>query len=311
MKISFVVPAYNEEAYLPRCLESILRETQTTSHLTEIIVVNNASTDTTHSVAESYQGVRVIRESRKGLLFARQAGFDASSGELIANVDADSILTPGWIDTVLSEFAANKKLVALSGPFIYYDLSLLNNVLVRFYYYLGYISYINNRFVLRVGSLLQGGNYIVHRSALEKINGYNLSINFYGEDTDIARRLRPIGGVKFTFKLPMYSSGRRLKKEGLLTMGIKYPINYFWTIFFKKPFHTNYVDVRHEATPIFRTNVRKVFLATTTMWTVCAAILMILFAGALSTATFQELKPTTTRAATHSSFNIFSIQDND
>ena len=122
MRLSFVVPAYNEEAYLPACLESILAQTGELGDAVEIIVVNNASSDRTLQVAMGFKGVRVVDEPRKGLTFARQAGFAASSGELIANVDSDSRLTEGWVQTVLAEFAAAPKLVALSGPFIYYDM---------------------------------------------------------------------------------------------------------------------------------------------------------------------------------------------
>src|ERR1700687_698667 len=117
MRLSFVVPAYNEEAYLPACLESILAQTKDLGDQIEIIVVNNASTDRTREVALGFPGVRVVDEMRKGLTFARQAGFAASSGELIANVDSDSRLTEGWVKTVLAEFAGDAKMVALSGPF--------------------------------------------------------------------------------------------------------------------------------------------------------------------------------------------------
>ena len=82
MRLSFVVPAYNEETYLPACLESILAQTRELGDDVEIIVVNNASTDRTREVALGYPGVKVVDEPRKGLTFARQAGFAASKGEL-------------------------------------------------------------------------------------------------------------------------------------------------------------------------------------------------------------------------------------
>jgi hypothetical protein len=75
MRLSFVVPAYNEEAYLPACLESVLAQTRELGDAVEIIVVNNASSDRTREVALGYSGVRVVDEPRKGLTFARQAGF--------------------------------------------------------------------------------------------------------------------------------------------------------------------------------------------------------------------------------------------
>ena len=235
MKISFVIPAYNEEEYLGKCLDSVTKESRGREQDVEIIVVNNASTDGTRAVAERYPNVTIVDEQKKGIVFARHAGYAASHGELIANVDADTMLTPGWIDATLAEFEKNPRLVTLSGPFIYYDLSKGSRVLVNIFYGTTYGAYLLNRFVFRVGSVVQGGNFVVRRDALVKIGGYNTNIVFYGEDTDIARRMSKIGDVKFTFALPIYSSGRRLAKEGIVTMGARYALNYFWMTFRGEP----------------------------------------------------------------------------
>jgi glycosyltransferase involved in cell wall biosynthesis len=264
MRLSFVVPAYNEEAYLPACLDSILNQIDAqTSGLPagtcEIIVVNNASTDRTRDVALSFPGVIVVDEPRKGLTFARQAGFAASSGTLIANVDSDSRLTPGWVTQVLNTFAEAeasaaakseaKPLAALSGPVLYYDLTPRQRVLVHIFYLTAWITYAINRYILRVGSMVQGGNFVTSRAALEAIGGFNTAISFYGEDTDIARRLNAVGEVRFTFDLKLFSSARRLKSEGMLTMAARYSINYLWTTFLKRPYTDTYVDIREAITP--------------------------------------------------------------
>jgi glycosyltransferase involved in cell wall biosynthesis len=255
MRISFVVPAYNEEAYLPACLESILEQTRMLAPelagQTEIIVVNNASTDGTRAVALSYPGVTVVDEPRKGLTFARQAGFAASTGDLVCHVDSDSRLTPGWLSQVLHTFAepvatGGRALAALSGPVVYYDLKPRQRLLVRVFYMTAWMTYAINRYVLRVGSMVQGGNFVTSRAALTQIGGFDTAISFYGEDTDIARRLNEVGEVRFTFALKMYSSARRLKSEGMLTMATRYAINYLWTTFFKRPFTDTYVDVREQ-----------------------------------------------------------------
>lgn len=244
MKLSFVIPAYNEEDLIGKCLDSILKQVADRPDDIEIIVVNNASTDRTREVTQSFPGVIIVDESKKGLVNARCAGFLASSGDLIANVDADMMLTPGWIDKILKAFADNPNLVALSGPHIHYDLSRAFNLWVRLFYGVAFASYLLNRFVFRVGSMLQGGNFVIKRSALQKIGGYNPRFDFWGEDSDLARRLHPIGDVKFTFNLPIYASGRRIVAEGALTTVWRYGINYFWTIFLKKPFTKTYLDVR-------------------------------------------------------------------
>ncbi len=282
MKISFVIPSYNEESYLPGCLKSIVEEKKSAVCEVEIIVVNNASSDNTKAVALSFPEVIVVDEPKKGLTFARQAGFVVSTGDLIANVDADSILPHGWINTVAKNFSSSPKLIALSGPVIYHDLPISSNILIRIYYYIAYSSYLLNRFVLRVGSLLQGGNFAVKRTALEKVGGYNTNFAFYGEDTEIAKRLHKKGPVMFTFALPMYSSGRRLKAEGFVKMGWKYPINYFWTSFFKKPFHTSYMDIRPpKQAKAFQTTIQKLHQALRRIEIALAVIVAVVLASSV------------------------------
>jgi glycosyltransferase involved in cell wall biosynthesis len=244
MVLSFVIPAYNEEFYLSACIESILQQTRNLEHDTEIIVVNNASTDGTREIALRYPEVKLVDEPRKGLTYARQAGFIASSGALVANVDSDSRLTPGWIDRVISAFQANPELAAFSGPVVYYDLTGRQRFFVHVFYLTAWMTYAINRYILRIGSMVQGGNFVVSRAALERIGGFNLDISFYGEDTDIARRLHDVGDVMFTFDLKMFSSARRLKHEGMLTMAFRYSINYFWTTFFKRPYTRDHIDIR-------------------------------------------------------------------
>jgi glycosyltransferase involved in cell wall biosynthesis len=244
MRLSFIIPAYNEEEYLSPCIESILRQTREHKVAAEIIVVNNASTDRTRAIALSFPEVTVVDEPSKGLTHARQAGFMASTGELIANVDADSRLTNRWLAQVLDAFACSPEMVALSGPVVYYDLPPASALLVKGFYAIAWVTYLFNRFVLRVGSMIQGGNFVVTRRALEQIGGYDLSIAFYGEDTDIARRLNKAGEVRFTLALKMFSSARRLKKEGIVTTAIQYSLNYIWTTFLKRPFSDDYADVR-------------------------------------------------------------------
>ena len=235
MKISFVIPAYNEESCLAQCLNSISRELKKTKCDAEIVVVDNGSTDKTAEIAHSFPGVKLVYEPKKGISSARHAGYLAASGDLIANVDADTKLTPGWIGKVQKYFSKDPKLIALSGPFVYHDISAPVRSLIRGYYILVFGVHLLNHRVLGLSSVLQGGNYIIKKSALDKVRGYNPEYEFWGEDADIARRLHPHGKVKFALRLPIYSSGRRLAAEGILKTGGKYVANYFWVVFFKKP----------------------------------------------------------------------------
>jgi len=243
--ISFVVPAYNEEKKLARTLTAIIAEIGRAGCTAEVIVVNNASTDGTGALAASFPEAVVVDEPVKGLVQARRAGFLRARGELIANVDADTIITEGWLTRVLAEFRRHQGLVALSGPYVYYDVSKGTRMAVRAFYAFGYGFYVLNRFILRSGSMLQGGNFVVRRAALEQIGGYNPAFSFYGEDTDLARRLNAVGAVKFTFRLPALSSGRRLIEEGLLRIGVRYSMNFVWATYMHRPFTDEWIDVRN------------------------------------------------------------------
>ena len=246
VEISFVVPAHNEQALLPRTLAGIKTEAARVGCAAEIIVVDNASTDATAAVAAAVPGVRVVAEPQKGLSRARQAGFAASTGRLVANIDADTILPEGWLTQVLTEFGRDPKLVALSGPYIYYDAPMRIRIFARLFYCNGWLTYAVNRFVLRVGSMLQGGNFVVTRAALEQIGGFDPAFTFYGEDTDAARRLHRVGGVKFTFALPAFSTGRRLAGDGLFATGIRYSVNYVWATFMHRPYSQTSRDYRDQ-----------------------------------------------------------------
>jgi glycosyltransferase involved in cell wall biosynthesis len=243
-QLSFVIPAYNEEALIGQCLESVLREVARSGVDTEVVVVNNASIDRTGEIARGFAGVKVVDEPKKGLVNARHAGFEASSAEIVANIDSDTMLPEGWISTVMAAFAADPKLVGLSGPFIYYDLSLWNRFLVRLFYYLTWVMHMLNHHVFRVGAVIQGGNFVFTRTAWLKAGGYDRSIAFYGEDTDVAVRLSRVGHVKWTFQLPMLTSGRRLEKEGVFKTAGTYVLNYLWVTFRGRPATKDYTDIR-------------------------------------------------------------------
>jgi glycosyltransferase involved in cell wall biosynthesis len=244
MHISFVIPAYNEEKHLLQCIAAVERELARTPCDAEIIVVNNASTDRTGEIARANTSIIVVDEPNKGLVRARHAGHQASTGEIIAHIDADTMLTNGWLQTVLDEFERDENLAALSGPYIYYDLSLFQRAVARVFYFIGYVSHIINHYIFRSGAMLQGGNFIVRRTHFDQAGGFDTTIEFYGEETDVARRISHVGKVKWTFKLPMYTSGRRLAKEGVIITGLRYAGNYFYVLIFGKPLTTTYTDIR-------------------------------------------------------------------
>ena len=203
MKISFVIPAYNEEERIADCLDSIMHEVDRTRFDAdiEIVVVNNASTDGTRAVALRYPGVRVVDELAKGLVKARARGFAASTGELVANVDSDTIVPPGWTKKVIREFERDPNLVCLSGPLAYYDLSGREQFIAQLFQWFALVVHLVFR-TLRIGAQVQGGNFVLRRAAWEHAGGFDTTIDFYGEDADVGRRMIKQGKVKYSLSLP-------------------------------------------------------------------------------------------------------------
>ncbi len=230
MIISIVIPAYNEEKFIGPCLKSVLREAHCYGNDAEVLVVNNASTDKTRQVACGYPGVRVIDEPRKGLSRARHRGYLESRGDLVVNVDADCIMPRGYLARVVRSFELDRRLALLTGPFLYHDLPQVAQVVTILFYLFQFVPNTIGQRILKVGAVAQGGNFTARRSALQKVGGYDTSLTFYGEDTDIAIRLSHVGLVRFSFTVLMKTSGRRLRKEGVLRAGTLYTLNIIFMI---------------------------------------------------------------------------------
>lgn len=215
---SIIIPAHNEERYVADCLRSILEARSADTK--EIIVVDNASTDRTATVASGIGGVRVVREERKGTSFARERGFREATGDLLVFVDADSRLHPGWIERGCRWFR-NPSTVCVSGPYLCYDLGAFWNGLSLLYWWLFAVPA-----SLITGTVAVGGGMIIRRTALEAAHGFDTSVTFYGDDTNIAKRLRSVGRVRFDPRLIIWSSARRFRKQGLLKTAWTYACNF-------------------------------------------------------------------------------------
>lgn len=236
MKISLIICAYNEENYIKACLECAVKNSSGKFH--EIIVVDNNSTDRTREIVEKMSGVQIVTELKKGPSHARQKGFEVATGDILAFIDADTKMPEGWVDTLTKEFTDNPKLVCLSGPYIYYDFSKWQQFLSLMYWYVAYPIY------LFIGYMAIGGNLVIKKEILEKMKGFDASIEFYGDDTNIARRASLFGKVKFKLSFIIYSSARRLVSQGMIKTTFLYILNFFSQVFIKKSATKSYKDIR-------------------------------------------------------------------
>ncbi len=236
-KISLVICAYNEEKFIGECLDYAIKNSKGKLH--EIIVVDNVSTDNTKAEALKRAGVKVVREEKKGLVRARQCGYNEAKGDILAYLDADTRMPEGWIDRLIDEFEKNDNHVCVSGPYVYHDIPKHHQILVKIYWHI-----IAMPMYWMVGYMAVGGNFAIKKETLKKMNGFDTKIEFYGEDTDIARRASKFGKVKFIPSHYMYSSGRRLTNQGIFTMFKEYGLNFLSEVLFHKPVTGEYKDFR-------------------------------------------------------------------
>jgi glycosyltransferase involved in cell wall biosynthesis len=211
----------------------------------ELLVINNASTDETPLVAARIPGVRVVDEPRKGLVVAREAGRRRASGDILIYLDADCRAPLQWVERIERRFERDAALVAMSGPYRFYDWDRWGRVLIRAYdFTVAPATQLLVKHVLRIGTIFYGGNFAVRKEALERIGGFDTSIEFHGEDTNLGRRLFAIGKVGLFHDCYLYTSARRYVAMGKGDVFRLYVRNFVSEVLHHRPKDTAHVDVR-------------------------------------------------------------------
>lgn len=120
-KVSLVVPVYNAEKTIRRCIESILSQTFTDY---ELILVNDGSTDNSGAICDEYAKqdarIRVLHKDNGGVSSARNLGLDNALGEWIAFVDSDDSVSDTYVSNLLSH-SANADLVISYAEIVHLD----------------------------------------------------------------------------------------------------------------------------------------------------------------------------------------------
>lgn len=218
-RISVVIPAYNEEKYLPLCLASLKKQTFTDF---EIIVVDNNSVDKTAKVAKSF-GARVIPEKIQGMTPARERGFKEAKSEIIARTDADTVVSPNWLSQIYHEFQSHPKIVGLSGSFTSPYALFPKQIMQIWALGLVYLTQ-----ALTGHKALFGPNMAIKKSAWEKIKVHTDDTMVH-EDIDLACHLSEVGELLFVPALTTTYSLRRIVNNPIKTARDYLP-RYFRTI---------------------------------------------------------------------------------
>lgn len=209
MLVSIIIPAYNEEKYIGRTLESIKQLNIPAGCELETVVVDGSSTDKTAVTARS-RGAKVIPEPHKSIGFTRQEGLKHASGEIVAFTDADTIVPVDWLQEHIQALTTGKAVCSFGtyrvtdGRFPYFQIT---NYLQPFM--------VAANYRLFKTPLAGGQNIACRKKEAIDIGGFDDSLELL-EDADFVKRMGKVGKVAFLPDCIVYSSGRRSKE------GIKY-----------------------------------------------------------------------------------------
>jgi len=235
--VSVIVPARNEEHYLAATIKSIKK--QRCDFTYEIIVVDNGSIDDTAKVARD-ASAQVVTEPVAGLPRAREAGRRAARGKYLVYVDADTTIPPSYLETVVQALTRSDRIVAVSNPFRFSDGTRGQDLLIYLYFRLVYPC---QAMILRlIGRSRQviGGSFIVRADALERVGGFNTELEFFGEDTELSKRLGRIGVISFIYDIQSSTSARRFQVNGNIQTSYVYVKNYFAMVFFNRAANSDF-----------------------------------------------------------------------
>ena len=202
--ISVIIPAYNEEATIQRCLSALSNQTVPRSTY-ELIVVDGNSSDRTREIAAEYADLVFIQESER-VAGARNDGFARAKYDIVATTDADSIAAPDWIEQILFSFA-DPRVVLVFGPVTAIEDTkknrryvLLFDILMRF------------GAVTRIYYYTLGCNTIFRYEVLKHAGMYR--VMDAGDDLEVATRMRKEGKVIFNPNLKVGFDFRRYDQYG-------------------------------------------------------------------------------------------------
>ena len=198
MDVSIIIPALNEENYITACIVAL--KNQETKLKFEIIVVDNNSTDKTTELANC-EGVEVISCKKKGIAITRNEGAKHSKGKILIFVDADTLLSPNYLQKSWEYFQEHLDVVGLTGKM----------VLSGEKEYIKLIGKVDESVFkllekLKRGRII-GANAAIRRNIFFEVGGFP---EVHSEDVIFSKFLREKGGVAYLPEIEALTSSRRL-----------------------------------------------------------------------------------------------------
>ncbi len=185
-KVSVIVPAWNAESRLRKCLNSIFRMDYAEF---EVIVVDDCSNDATVARAREFPIILVKNKKNMGAAISRNIGVGKASGDYLAFIDCDCFVSKNWVNVLLNNLKEYSE-VALVGSQVT-DVTTRNNYLNK-YVSIGKFPYYEKRGQQFVDFLPSVG-WLLKREAFQKCGGFNEKFTTGGEDVEFCDRLRKHG----------------------------------------------------------------------------------------------------------------------
>lgn len=229
LKVSVVIPVYNEAQYLAHCLDSLMVQTVKAD---EILVIDNNSSDNSVKIAQKYP-VTIIREKIQGITPTRNRGFNAAQYDIIVRTDADTVVPPDWLKKIKKHFK-NKDIVAVSGPTSFYDLPTQVSKKAAMNVHKTYLRLMNQ--ILKHYSIF-GPNMAIRKDAWLKVRDEvcNDDVKIH-EDIDLSIHIAHLGKIVFDRNNQVSSSFRRFKNLDSIDSYFEYPYRVVTSIQKHKPF---------------------------------------------------------------------------
>ncbi len=207
MKLSIVIPAYNEEQRLPETLGRITKALSVAALPSEIIVVDNDSQDGTRRVAEAF-GAHVILEKEHNIAKVRNTGAKNSTGDVLIFIDADTLVP----ETLFQKITAAMEDEKCFGGAVAVEYENFRRKWMRIYL-AGW------KFWGKFFNMAQGAAQFCRKSVFETLEGYDRTI-FMGEDIEFYWRLAKYakggeGYLHFIEHPTVKTSARRFDKMSL------------------------------------------------------------------------------------------------
>ena len=223
---SIIIPAYNEEKYLPRTLTSARDAVDKVESTGEIIVVDNNSTDRTAEIAREFN-VNIVFEKYNQIARARNTGMRSAKGEYFIFLDADTILSPELLSAALENLSAGNCCgggckVEIDRPLTFTAKKFLN-----------FWNWLSVKYSLAAGCFIY-----CTRDGFEEIGGFNEKI-YASEEIWFSRKLTGWGKKqKLDFKIitniSIVTSGRKLDNEFKLWSSMLAILFFPFAIFFRR-----------------------------------------------------------------------------